>query len=38
LPVLRLNPAIEAIDDFRFEDVALEGYAPHPTISAPVAV
>jgi thymidylate synthase len=38
LPVLRLNPAIEAIDEFRFEDVALEGYQPHPAISAPVAV
>ena len=38
LPVLRLNPAIEAIDDFRFEDVTVEGYQPHPAIAASVAV
>jgi thymidylate synthase len=38
LPVLRLNPAIDAIDDFRFEDVTVEGYQPHPAIAATVAV
>jgi thymidylate synthase len=38
LPVLRLNPMIQKIDDFRFEDVTVEGYQPHPAISAPVAV
>ena len=38
LPVLRFNPAIAAIDDFRFEDVTVEGYQPHPAIAAAVAV
>jgi thymidylate synthase len=38
LPVLRLNPAIESIDDYRFEDVTIENYQPHPAITAPVAV
>ena len=38
LPVLELNPAITRLDDFRFEDVKLVGYEPHPHIPAPVAV
>jgi thymidylate synthase len=38
LPSIRLNPAIRSLFDFRFEDFQLEGYAPHPHISAPVAV
>ena len=38
LPVLELNPAIARLDDFRFEDVKLVGYEPHPHIPAPVAV
>jgi len=38
LPTLRLNPGVRALEDFRFEDVAIEGYAPHPAIKAPVAV
>jgi thymidylate synthase len=38
LPVMRLNPAVDSIFAFRFEDFTLEGYAPHPPISAPVAV
>ncbi|HLG05770.1 MAG TPA: thymidylate synthase [Gemmatimonadales bacterium] len=38
LPRLRLNPTVRELDDFRFEDVALEAYDPEPAIRAPVAV
>ena len=38
LPVLRLNPAIDDLFAFHFEDIAIEGYDPYPAIKAPVAV
>jgi thymidylate synthase len=37
-PTLRLNPDVKDLFAFRFEDVTLEGYEPHPAIKAPVAV
>ncbi|MBS3959179.1 MAG: thymidylate synthase [Xanthomonadaceae bacterium] len=38
LPTLRLNPALRDLFAFRFEDIELVGYDPHPAIKAPVAV
>ena len=38
LPTIRINPAIQNIFDFSFEDFALENYHFHPHIKAPVAV
>lgn len=38
LPQMTLNPAVNSIFDFRFEDFELTGYDPHPHIKAPVAV
>ena len=37
-PKLELTRRPPSILDYRFEDVAVEGYDPHPPISAPVAV
>jgi thymidylate synthase len=38
LPVMRLNPAIDDLFAFTFEDFELQDYDPHPHIKAPVAV
>ncbi|WP_227816516.1 thymidylate synthase [Nitrogeniibacter aestuarii] len=38
LPTMKLNPDVKDLFAFRFEDFTLEGYDPHPHISAPVAV
>lgn len=37
-PRMILDPEVREIDDFRFEHFRLEGYEPHPTIRAPIAV
>lgn len=38
LPALRLNPAIQELFDFRFEDIAIVNYQAHPHIKGSVAV
>ena len=38
LPVMKLNPAVDSIFGFRYEDFTLEGYDPWPSIKAPIAV
>lgn len=38
LPQMKLNPAVNNIFDFKFEDFTLENYQCHPAIKAPVAV
>jgi len=37
-PRMRLNPAVQDLLAFRYEDFSLEGYDPHPAIKAPIAV
>ncbi len=38
LPTLRLNPEVKSVFDYEVDDVTLEGYDPHPTLKAPIAV
>ncbi|HET9843853.1 MAG TPA: thymidylate synthase, partial [Gammaproteobacteria bacterium] len=38
LPRLVINPNVSQIDDFVFEDFAIENYEAHPHIKAAVAV
>jgi thymidylate synthase len=38
LPTMRINPEVKDLFAFSIDDFTLEGYDPHPHISAPVAV
>jgi len=38
LPTLKLNPDIQSVFDFRFEDIEIANYQAHPHIKGNVAV
>lgn len=38
LPTMHINPDVNDIFNFKYEDFTLENYDPHPAIKAPVAV
>lgn len=38
LPVMKLNPEVSSIFDFKYEDFVLEDYDPYPGIKAPIAI
>ncbi len=38
LPALKLNPAVTDLFAFKYEDISVENYDPHPAIKAPVAI
>lgn len=38
LPKLKIKRKPDSIYDYSFEDFELEGYEPHPAISAPVSI
>jgi len=38
LPTMKINPEVKDLFAFQYSDFVLEGYEPHPTIKAPIAV
>ena len=38
LPVMKINPDVKSIFDFKYQDFELVGYESHPSIKAPIAV
>jgi thymidylate synthase len=38
LPMMRINPDVDDLFSFCFEDFTLEGYEADPSIKAPIAV
>ncbi len=37
-PIMKINPAVKKIDDYKFEDFTIEGYDPHPPIKGEITV
>ncbi|MBI2443268.1 MAG: thymidylate synthase, partial [Candidatus Levybacteria bacterium] len=37
-PTMKINPLVKNIDDYRYEDLTLENYDPHPPIKGEVTV
>lgn len=37
-PMMKINPLVKNIDDFKFEDFELTGYNPHPPIKGDITV
>jgi len=38
MPIMKINPAVNSIFDFTYEDFELVGYQAHPHIKAPISV
>jgi thymidylate synthase len=38
LPEMKINPEVNSIFDFKFDDFELVNYEAHPSISAPISV
>jgi len=38
LPQMKINPDVDNLFDFRYEDFELQNYQSHPAIKAPIAV
>ena len=38
LPTVEINPSVDNLFEFQYEDFRLKGYNPHPHIRAPIAV
>jgi thymidylate synthase len=38
LPLLKINPEVKSIFDFKFEDFSLENYDPHPHIKGAISI
>ena len=38
LPIMKINPDVKSIFDFKFEDFSLENYDPHPHIKGAISV
>ena len=37
-PIMKLNPKVKQIDDFKFEDFSVENYDPYPPIKGEITV